>query len=403
MKINEIAPNNKAVEYLALRIRDVNYRGDASSQHNRYSFEKALIILELINKYAPNGKLMAIRDTDISKRPINTPEETIYAQFCDEAKEKAGIGTQDAMRKNIFVDFHRMGFIERYDINKKPVGPFEQKHIKYISLIHFGLRIVKETNIKNRYFLFTKGLDILLEGSINILLSILRDPDVGIDDISIYEYMYFVSAINVPYKFKLTKEEAVFLIKKYRTLSPIQRKAISDDLLEIYNRRPQTGNKRQRRDFHNWKNKVQQIFVLLNETPYFEKRGEKILLSSNAKKPNRSLNEKYLYFVEHKLKKHVGFELHHIIPLSWSESQHHFKLIDKWKNMLYIDALSHAKITQNRNRNILLEAASKDFMLKDYYDNEVYLAKDKNVLYSFEKQKVLLNYNKQLLTSSKVK
>jgi len=32
---------------------------------------------------------MTIRTTDISKRPINTPEEYLYASFCDKAKEVA--------------------------------------------------------------------------------------------------------------------------------------------------------------------------------------------------------------------------------------------------------------------------------------------------------------------------
>lgn len=55
----------------------------------------------------------------VQARPHNTEEEGIYAEFCNEAKNLVEIGTQDAMRKNLFVDLHRMGLIERYDKNKK--------------------------------------------------------------------------------------------------------------------------------------------------------------------------------------------------------------------------------------------------------------------------------------------
>ena len=50
-------------------------------------------------------------------------------------------------------------------------------------------------------------------------------------------------------------------------------------------------------------------------------------------KLDRSLNEKYLYFDKHNVEKD-RFELH-IVPLSWSESIHHFKLLDKGKYGVY--------------------------------------------------------------------
>jgi hypothetical protein len=89
--------------------------------------------------------------------------------------------------------------------------------------------------------------------------------------------------------------------------------------------------------------------------------------------------------------------LHHVVPLAWSESIHQFKLLDKWQNMVYIDAFSHAKITQNRNRNVVMSAINNDLILKDYSDKEVYLRNIENISYNTTKQKVMLDYNIELL------
>ncbi len=68
--------------------------------------------------------------------------------------------------------------------------------------------------------------------------------------------------------------------------------------------------------------------------------------------------------------------------------------------MVYIDAYSHAKITQNRNRNIYMYSTSNnDLILSDKQNNQVYLTKDRCVLYDEKNKVVMLDYNKQLLTT----
>jgi hypothetical protein len=112
--------------------------------------------------------------------------------------------------------------------------------------------------------------------------------------------------------------------------------------------------------------------------------------------------EKCLYFKKHSLKT-LSFELHHIVPLSWAENLIQFKLLDEWRNMLYIDAYSHAKITQNRNSNVILSNDNgsdndvETLILSDFNDNTVVLIKTENVLYSSVHLPVMLEYNKQLL------
>lgn len=408
MSIDKINPGNKALEFIDFRVRNEKYRGIPSSEHNRYTMPQVIIILELLDKYAPDQSLMVIRTTDVSKRPKNIPEEFSYAQFCNEAKRKAGIGTQDAMRKNLFVDFHRMDLIIRYDKNKEITDSFSKQQVKFVSISDQGLKLIKAKNILDKYFIFSKGIDNLIGGYIDIILDILRDKEYGIDKISIYEYMFFISAIGTESDFNINTDKAVELIKEYRNLTPIQRESVIEILKVELNPKNFSGTKKNKRDFHNWYNKIAQIYYLLNQTVYFEVRGKQLILKSGRNsfskavtKLGRSLNEKYQYFVKHKVNKSLGFELHHVVPLAWSENIYHFKILDKWENMVYIDAFSHAKITQNKNRNIVLGVIKNDITLSDYSDNEVYLKWKKNILYSPINKKIMKNYNKNLLNTVK--
>lgn len=404
--VSNINSGNKSLEFIDFRLLDDKYRGSWSSQHNRYTMDKISIILSLFNKYSPNKELMIIRTADISKRPNNTEEERTYAEFCNEAKAQAGIGTQDAMRKNLFVDLHRMGLIERYDKNRVPTNPLSAQSVKYVSLTDQGLKLINAPTVLDKYFIFSKGVDLLLGGYIDVILNLLRDTEYALEKISIYEFMFFVSAIGTDTTFNINTDKCVELIKEYRNLSSMQRKAVIEELKVKLKPKNYSGTKTAKRDYHNWHNKAQQVFSILDQTVYFEIRGDILVLKEGVNsytgeplvnRLDRSLNEKYQYFIIHEIDKVQGFELHHVVPLAWSENIHQFKLLDKWQNMVYIDAFSHAKITQNRNRNVVMSAIDKDLILKDYSDKEVYLRNIENIAYNTGKQKVMLDYNIELL------
>lgn len=407
--MNQIAatidPSNSALHFIDKRIADDKYRGSWSSQHNRYTMEQVVSILNIFNRVCPNKELMQIRTADISRRPHNISGEENYAKFCNEAKTISGIGTQDAMRKNLFVDFHRMGLIERYDSNKMPTDPFSRKSVKYVSLTEQGLKLIESKNLLDQYFIFSRAIDTLLGGYINILLSILRDSEYCIDKITIYDFMFFVSAVDTETSFSIDIDECVNLIREVRKLSPIQRKSVIEKLKETLRPENYIGSKINQRDFHNWQNKAEQVFKILNQTVYFEVQGEILVLKKgpnsysdddDTKRLDRSKNEKYQYFVNHNVSKVSGFELHHVVPLAWSESKHHFKLLDTWKNMVYIDAFSHAKITQNRNRNIVMQRDGDNLTLSDYDSNVVYLNNLDNIVYDLSKQDMMLQHNNEL-------
>ena len=69
--------------------------------------------------------------------------------------------------------------------------------------------------------------------------------------------------------------------------------------------------------------------------------------------------------------------------------------------MVYIDAFGHAKITQNRNRNVIMDFVNDDMILTDYSKNQVYLKYKKNISYKPTNKHVMKKYNFDLLNTIK--
>jgi len=400
---------------MMLRIGDDKYRGDLSIQHTVYDMQKIIILLKTLDKYSPNQKPMRIRDADLSKRPTNTPDEALYAAFINDFARQVNNDTQDTVRKNIFPDLHRMGLIDRYNNNLEKTDPYNKISIKYVSLSDLGVKLISEPNELYQKFIWSKALDTVLGGLINTTLSILNDENFKFEYITKIEYMFFVSAINAEgYSFKLKKEECIDLISEFRGMSFFQIKQVIMILHEKMVPGNYTGNKTNKRDFHNWRNKNDRIFERFQQTVYFQVFGdskdyEKCSLSTKTivtkagkvvEIRKRSLQTKIDYLVNHNIKsKSLGYELHHVVALSLSESPEQYDMFDKWQNLVYIDAYTHAIITQNRNRNVLMTAVGENLVLSDYYGNKVDLIKDRTILYDVTKQPVMLDYNEKLRTT----
>ncbi len=391
--VRNINPGNEALEFIDSRLLDDGYRGIHLSQHFRYDRDEVVAVLRLLDKYAPSKSMLTIRTTDLRNRPLNLPEEDTYARFCDEVNGSIGKGTQDSIRKTLFVDLHRMGLIDRFGPTKVPTELFSRQRVKYVSLSEQGYRLVQTEPIDEQNYIFTGAVDRLLLGIINVLLSLLRDPDFKLKKVNIYEFMFFVSAIGTQTTFSISNVQCVELIRSYRRLSTIQRRGVIDLLDQELKPENFDGDKTTQRDFHNWHNEAEQIYSLLHQTVYFEVREKTLYLLRDKV---RSFSEKLQYFKRHQVSRSPGFELHHVVPLSWSESQQQFKLFDNWKNMVYISAFDHATITQNRNRNVVMKASNRDIILSDYNGNNVYLKEGDNILYSIDKQPTMLSYNRRL-------
>ncbi|GHT08121.1 hypothetical protein AGMMS49532_02450 [Endomicrobiia bacterium] len=132
--------NNKATDYLIKRLESPKYRGHHLVQHYRYNFDDISSILRTLDKYVPKKTLLKIRTKDLSKQPTNLPEWKDYVSFCNELKK----GTQDSIRKILFVDLERMGLICRYNKNKKLNLPYTKNINAYVSLNDNGLKVINE-------------------------------------------------------------------------------------------------------------------------------------------------------------------------------------------------------------------------------------------------------------------
>lgn len=399
----KIDPSKKCLSFLAERILDVNYRGIQLSQHNRYDVIFITTMLtEMYNLVGRNR--MFIRTTDLSKRPYNYPEEKIYAQYVNNLCAKLERCTQDSVRKNFFVDLHRMGFIYRYNEHGYKIGPYERSRIKSVSLTPLGIELVNNSpDIFQRNLIYTKAIDTLTNGLADELLDV-----VSINDkLTMTEFQFFMSFIDQKLNGHLyTKSELIDFVLEFRSMSGFQRQAVVDVVAAYCDPKKFGGNKLNKRDFHNWKNETQQIFMLLDQTVLFELRQEKLVirlgetsLFDDDTKLKRSLKEKEEYFKNHEVKKQPGFELHHVIPLLTAKSKNEFAVLDVWENMVYIDGYTHSKITHTNNKNTNLSFMNDDIVLKDPAGvvGEIDCEKDTNVIYNTKNKIVMKEFNEQAL------
>lgn len=406
-QILQIDSSKNCLKFLVDRLQSVNYRGIQISQHNRYTKDQILIILEEIYNLCSEN-LMQIRTTDLSKRPCNIEGEELYAQLTHNIASKLDRCTQDSLRKNIFVDMHRMNLLKRFNKNKKPVSPFAKGIKKYIALSEEGIELLlAKDDIFTQNLLYTRALENLFRGFGEEILYIILELDSHFIDL--YEILFFATFINQKLNGKIyTRSDIIGFIKEYRMLSKFSQNKLKEDVKNYCNPNNFSGDKTQKRDFHNWLNETQQIVSILTQMVYFEynKQDKRLYIRTgkdgvfeDKTKLKRSLKQKQEYFSQHNiLNKTRGFELHHIVPLCFAKSKIEFYTIDDWRNLVYIDAYSHAQITQNNNANIKLSFSEKDAIFSDYENDKVKCTYNKEIKYNPDKQNEMLDYNNKLLS-----
>lgn len=411
IKLHDIGPGKECLTFLEQRIASKNYRGIQISQHNRYDADFAIVLLEELYKIT-GSNLLTIRNTDLSKRAHNTPDEFKYAEYTNNVHAITGRGTQDSIRKNLFVDFHRMGLIERYDLKMNPTDPYSGKPIKYVKITDDGIEFIKsKNNTFSKKMAFIKAIDKLCFGLSDDLLNVVLESNTNY--ISINEFMFFLSFIGEELNgFVYTRGILARYIDEYRSLSRFQRQAVVDRVQNYCNPDNFSGDKTDKRDYGNWKNEQQQIFTLLSQTALFELGADgskeflyikvgKDAIYETEDKLLRSKRAKSEYFVEHQVSKSLGFELHHIIPLLMARNRIEFDALDIWKNLIYIDGFSHNKISQTGSKNIVLNFDTDNIILRDPSSvlEDVYCVRGTNVLYALKHKAVMQNFNTDTINS----
>lgn len=406
IRLSNIDPSKECLKFLEKRIDRVDYRGNQVSQHNRYDKVVVKETLKEMCNVAGND-FMQIRTTDLSKRPYNISGEGKYAQFVTNLckNKKVGRGTQDSIRKNHFVDLDRMGLICRFTDKKEIVYPYERRNIKFVKISELGMQFLQAEDIFKESLIYTTAIDNLMGHLQSKILELI--VAVG-NKISQDEYTLFASFLGKELLGKVYDVKDVRdMIMEYRNMSVFSRKAVLDKIQKYCKPSEFIGNKIQKRDWHNWKNETQQVFMLLGQTSLFEVREEKLVvrigvdkeisLFENMNTLKRSISEKYEYFKYHKVKKVKGFELHHIVPICYAHDRNEFLIIDNHKNMVYIDGFSHSKITQNSNRNIKLSFLGTTVVLSDFSGEKIQCEHNSQIYYNTDKQGEMLEYNANLL------
>ena len=221
------------------------------------------------------------------------------------------------------------------------------------------------------------------------------------------EFQFFLSFIGEKLNgHTYTKTELLDFIKEFRMMSKFQQQAVVKLVQEYCTPSNFSGDKTNKRDYHNWMNETQQIFMLMGQTAYFEVddgslviRVGKDALYENKEKFIRSRTEKEEYFKQHDVVKTYGFELHHIVPLCWAKNALEFSTLDVWKNLIYIDGYKHSIITQKNNEHVKLAFVGEDISFKNYADDEILCESGVNVLYNPKNKSTMLTYNQELLHS----
>lgn len=409
MKLNLVSniPNYPSIAFLQARLMSQDYRGLHLSQHNRYDSNDIYIMLNLFYGLV-NNKLMQIRTTDLKNRPTNLPGEQIYAEYTRLVTLKLGRGTQDSIRKTLFVDFNRMGLINRFDPKGRKISPFQKGKIKYVSLNETALNFIDpNNNIVNRSMSLSKSIDLLLKGLPSQLFQIL----IQLEYITLIEFTFFVSFLGLSLNGKTYSEtDLINFVIEYRNLSKFQKDFIEKEVQAYCIPSNFSGNKNNKWDFHNWLNESQQIFTLLDNVAYFEydKQSELLRFKANSTLLNsgtpllrvkRSLLEKQKYFANHKVTKQLGYELHHIVPLFWARNPVEFDILDTWENFIYIDGKTHCIITQSGSFYTKLDFLSSKVILSDSFKKSIELDYPSQALYDIHHQNLMLNKNIQLLKS----
>ena len=403
--ILKIEKGNKFLKYIVDRIQQENYRGLHISQHNRYDLDYVESIISSIHKIT-NGNYFEIPRGDYSERTGGVRKYKIkdypeFKEIVDSVKKLEGRGTYNSIKKNFFVDFHRMGIIERYDKNKMLVNPYKRTPIFFAKLTNKSYKFLNAKNIFEKYRIFTDFLDTLFQEHLSNLADLIYNSDYKESQISVYEFMFILSDTE------LSNNEKIELLNSYNELKNHQKEKLIELLKKYADPDNFSGDKTQKRDFHNWINEAQQILSLMKQTSYFQVDKDHSYFTLNIGSVGifseqvikRSARVKNEYFKIHSIEKQKDFELHHIIPISRARNKKEVDELDNVDNLIYLHKTVHSKITNNKNKNLYLYINELVANFCDFEANQICSTNGSDSLYSEEKKiiKKMDKHNKLMI------
>jgi hypothetical protein len=347
------------------RLMGGQYRGEHKSQHNRTSsiMTKVKKIMQAIELYGGdnNGRLMMPPgDDEKEKEEYNKcrDHENFY-KMLEYLRQNLVAVKSNSLRKNIFVDLEKMGYIERCPKNKKP--------FKTVALTENGLQLANDEDMDSCYRSHQQALLKLIEKDYHDkVLNIMAETG----HLDIDECMYFIDKI-IPY------EDSVRRISMYRKLSKPQRKNIDRYVKEeikkinklVNEKIKLDGNsnryKNYQRDFSNWKNLAGQNFAILSMMNSFKRvrRGrldlkDNVTVYNKGIKFERNQRQRKVYNEWHGcLDLKTGSTIaHHLYDFSNAKTEKEKERIDHHKNMLRLLPEEHNKLPTTDNPYVVLLA-----------------------------------------------
>lgn len=402
-KLLSVQPALECLEFLYKRVLREDYRGTHKIQHYRWDKDYIKIIL----KHLPKNELLYHTKGDVYADYRYTPEEEAFCEYLKNVNKdllayKKSVEDM-SMRKIIFVNLQRMGFIERFDKHKKLCEIGKRKQYRYVKITQNALDFLHSKDIFEEQKHLGIALDFLFGGVVQDILDIINELEPKY--VSVIEMMFFVSYLGKTYENEIiTKDKILEFINEFRGLKARQ-KVVESVIQEYCVPKQFNGTKNTKKDFHNWKNEAQSIFNSLALMSLFEYDGQtkRLLLKADISGEKiafrRSSLIKTQYFKEHEVQKDLRFELHHIVPFYYAKDIDALKAIDDWQNLIYIDANSHKilSLDKNKKKAIRLNFEDKNALLDNLIGDEIVLRYTDNVKYKLSLQKRLLNYNKRLL------
>lgn len=380
---------NGFFNYLDNRIKRCDYRGYHLSQHNRLPFKKICCLLEIIYSEIKD-RTIRIHVGDWKGVRQDCHEYYRIIEKINESKEFSC--TVNSLKKNIFPDLAKMGFLERFDKKNVPVFNNQRSEIYYVKLSSLSTSFVEEESLLNKYKIYIAAVEKLVEPILEQLFLILYNE---FDSINIYEYTFILSDPH------LTIDEKINLVKEYRRLKKVQQASILTYIQNTFKKmNKKARNKTEKRDFSNWYNESLQIFNLLNQTIYFKTYGKTILMLSISQEilefiAARSQKERELYFDYHNVSKRNGYQLHHIYPISYATSRKDLELIDNHKNLIYLSNKVHAKIPRNNTFVKIDQQQNRLFLVDPATNRKIDITND--CIIDNDKISELLKYNTNLI------
>ena len=396
-KIVSIDQGNIFLRYIVTRLQSDDYRGWHVSQHNRFTMDDVEIMLNEINSVAKTS-YFAIPPGDYAADFALNKSFKDYNNIVNQINSKMGKGTINSVKKTFFPDLERMGFLKREKLvpaqnsRKIPHGKLTSNAVEFLDV---------SNNLIEKYKKFTDGIDKLFGSKMSDLAEIIHLSDYANDVISIYEFMFILSDNS-------DDLDKIKLLDSYRSLKNYHKEKVTDLIKQYANPENFSGTKKEKRDFHNWKNESQQIMNLLKTTVYFEvfQNREFRLNGSNTgffqSSPRRRSTPKREYFNFHEVQKREKFELHHIVPISSARNQEEAKNIDDYRNLIYIHRKKHKRISRNRDRNVILTIDPNEAIFSDFENaHHIKAINEEHAAYSRDARKIekLKKHNKKLIKS----